>query len=130
MTVYATYAELLDRLSPTYVDMAAVTDQAVAENLLMRASELIDEATLHRAQVAYDSEALEVEQPYRETLSKATIDQVEFWLEAGPEHDVAGLTGSVVSGRLQIHPIAPLLGTRAKRTLMRGGLYWSGVAVG
>lgn len=130
MTVYATLAELRARISPTYAGRIEITDDNQALHYLQRASELIDSATLNRAQTAYDSEALEVDQPYRAVLSKATCDQVEFWMEAGPEHDVAGLRGSVVSGRLQIHPVAPLLGTVAKRTLMNGGLYWAGVAVG
>ena len=130
MTVYATLDELRARISDTYAARTEITDDAKATKLLAAASELIDYATMQRAQVAYDAEETASDQPYRETLSKATCDQVEFWMEAGPEHDIAGLTGSVVSGRLQIHPIAPLLATRAKRTLQNGGLYWAGVSVG
>ena len=130
MTTYATLDELRDRISDTYAAREEITDDGKATALLERASELMDHVTLGRAQVAYDSEETAGEQPYRETLSRATCDQVEFWMEAGPEHDIAGLTGSVVSGRLQIHPIAARLSVRAKQTLQNGGLFWTGVAVG
>lgn len=130
MTVYATLDELRARVLDTYASRPEVTDDTKATQLLERASEVIDYATFNRAQAAYDSEETAADQPYREALSRATVDQVEFWLEAGVEHDVAGLTGSVVSGRLQIHPVAPLLASRAKRTLQNGGLFWAGVAVG
>lgn len=124
MTTYATTADLTARLSSTY------TVPADSDALLARASELIDEHTLNRAQVAYDSEELEVDTPLRDALRDATCDQVEFWLEVGPEHDVAGLKGSLVAGRLQVHPVANTLAPRAKRALLRVGLYWAGAAAG
>lgn len=130
MVTYATPEELRARISDTYAAREEITDDAKAAKLLTKASELIDHATLNRARQAWDYEETAADQPYRETLSKATCDQVEFWMEAGAEHDIAGLTGSVVSGRLQIHPVAPLLGTRAKRTLQNGGLYYAGVSIG
>ena len=133
MTTYATVEEFRARLDPTYAAYPAIADDNDVMLLLLKASELIDEHTLARAQVAYDSEADIVEPdptPYRTALAKATSDQVEFWLEVGPEHDVAGLKGSVVAGRLQIHPVANTLAPRAKRTLMNAGLYWAGAAIG
>lgn len=122
MTVYATSEELTARLS------AAYTVPLNADQLLEKASEVIDEATLGRAGGYWDEDA-DGDLGYRSTLSKATCDQVEFWLEAGEEHDVDGLTGSVVSGRLQLHPTAMRLSTRAKRTLKMGGMLYRGVDI-
>lgn len=130
MVAYATLEELRARISPTYAAREDITDDDRATALIASASELIDYVTLNRAVTAYDLEDGELEQPNRETLSRATCDQVEFWMETGPEHDIAGLTGSVVSGRLQIHPTAKMLSQRAKRTLQTGGLYYAGVNVG
>lgn len=130
MTQYATLDELRARISPTYAARSEILDDDQATHYLVRASEFIDYVTLNRAQDAWDEEDGELEQPDRETLSKAVCDQVEFWMEAGPEHDVAGLRGSVVSGRLQIHPTAARLSVRAKQTLQNGGLFWSGASIG
>jgi len=129
MTVYATEDDLTAKLSATY------TVPADADALLARASELIDEFTLARAQVAYDSEedaAANAEPtPYRDALRDAACFQVEFWLEVGPEHDISGLRGSLVAGRLQVHPVARTLAPRAKRVLSVEGIYWlGGVAAG
>lgn len=130
MTVYATREELRARISDTYAGRPEITDDDIADELLRQASELIDEHTFNRAQTAYDSEDGEIDTPYRDALRDATCDQVEFWMEAGVEHDVAGLKGSVVAGRVQLHPVPELLGTRAKRALRRSGIYWAGVAIG
>lgn len=122
MISYADADDLAARLSARY----SVPDNA--EQLLAKASELIDEATLGRAFLAWDFEEDETLTPMRDVLLQAACDQVEFWLEVGEEHDVAGLRGSLVAGRLQVHPVPYLLGARAKRTLFNGGLLWAGVA--
>lgn len=123
MTTYATYSELVARLSKTYQDVVFPEDDSAV--VLQKASEVIDEATLYRAQPAYDTDDAGV----LLALSQAVCDQVEFWLEVGEEHDVTGLRGSLVSGRVQVHPVAGTLAPRAKRTLMQAGLYSSAVNV-
>lgn len=130
MVAYATLIQVRDRVDPTYAGYELLTDDEHLEKAIVKASELIDEHTLNRAVAAWDSEDGEVIAPYRDALSRAVTDQVEFWAEVGPEHDVAGLRGSVVAGRLQAHPTAPTLGPRTKRTLMNAGLYWAGTAIG
>lgn len=121
---YATVAELRARVSPTYAASPDIADDARALNLLEAASDLIDEATMNRASLVDvdDVDTLEL-------LAKATCDQVEFWLDVGPEHDVVGLTGSLVAGRVQVHPVPKTLGPRARRQLRRAGLTWAGVRV-
>jgi hypothetical protein len=119
VTTYATEDDLNARISATY------QVPANAEQLLAKASELIDEATLSRAQDAYDSS----DEDASSAVTRATCDQVEFWIEVSENFDVAGLRGSLVAGRLQIHPVPYLLGVRAKRTLRNAGLLWAGVAV-
>lgn len=119
MATYATIEDLEYRLSSAY----SVPDNA--QQLLKKASEVIDTATLGRtvtlwADTETDAELLDV-------ITQATCDQVEFWLEAGEEHDVAGLKGSLVAGRLQEHPVPGLIGTRVMRSLLRAGLMWRGV---
>lgn len=123
MAVYATYAELQARVSATYDALLPV--QAAADRLLAKASEVIDEATHFRAAPAYDLNQGGV----RASLSRAACDQVEFWLEVGEEHDVVGLRGSLVSGRVQVHPVAKTLAPRARRTLTKAGLYSAAVNV-
>lgn len=128
--MYATREEVRARVDSTYAGYSIITLDDELDDAIVKAGELIDEHTLNRALPAYESEELSAEQPYRDALVKAVADQVEFWAEVGPEHDVAGLRGSVVAGRLQAHPNAPTLAPRAKRTLMNVGLYWAGAAVG
>ena len=131
MIPYASMYDLEDRLSSHY------TMPLNADQLLEKASELIDEATLGRAQVAYDSgdddtpadSDYTVDTLARQALARAVCDQVEFWIEVSETHDVAGLSGSLVAGRLQIHPVPNLLAVRARRTLRNAGLIWHGVAV-
>jgi hypothetical protein len=132
VTVYATLDEVRDRVDPTYAAYPSLTDDDTALKLILKASELIDEHSLGRSQVAYDVEegVAPDPTPYRSALARAVADQVEFWLEVGPEHDVAGLKGSLVAGRLQVHPVANTLAPRAKRTLMNAGLYWAGANIG
>lgn len=127
---YATLVQVRDRVDPTYAAYPIIADDDDLAKAITKASEIIDEHTLGRALVAYNFEELELEQPYRDALARAVADQVEFWAEVGPEHDVAGLKGSLVAGRLQLHPVPPELAPRAKRTLMNAGLYWAGAAIG
>jgi hypothetical protein len=117
---YSTTIALAARLSPGYV---APLD-ADAAKMLVKASELIDYATQGRAQFQWVNGDADVKQ----LLSDATCDQVEYWLEAGEEHDVLGLQGTLVAGRLQVQKLPPILGKRALRTLIRAGLYWAGSA--
>ena len=127
---YATRDEVRARVDSTYAGYSIITIDAELNDAILKASELIDEHTLNRAMPAYESEELAGEQPYRDALARAVTDQVEFWAEVGPEHDVTGQRGSVVAGRFQLHPTSPTLSPRAKRTLMNAGLYWAGAAIG
>ncbi len=127
-----TYASPLDlalRLSPGYT----LPSDEDADVLLAKASELIDFVTFGRAQWAW-SEAGEPgsgEDPadIRVSLAMATCDQVEFWLEAGEEHDVLGLPkgSSLQGGRVQVQRMPGQLGQRTRRTLLHAGLMWAGV---
>lgn len=119
---YATVAELRARVSAPYVSHPDIAADADAQKLLDKASELIDFETMNRASLVdvTDTDALAA-------LSKAACDQVEFWLEVGESHDVVGLTGSLVAGRVQVHPVAKRLGPRARRALQSIGLGWLGV---
>ena len=121
MVAYATVADLEARLSATY----SVPENA--EQLLEKASELIDEYVLGtRAADIYESEDAD-DADRLIALTNAVCDQVEFWMEVGEEHDVSGLKGSMVAGRVQIHPVPPALGQRAKRSLRLAGLLYLGV---
>ncbi len=115
---YATRAQLVARLSAAYTAPA----DPEATQLLMKASELIEYATLGRSAAVFASGT----QAAKDLLANATCDQVEAWLEVGEESDVVGLTGMLQSGRLMIGKLPPRLGQRAARTLRRGGLLWSG----
>ncbi len=121
---YATEDELEARLSAQYAMPAN------PEQLIEKASELIDEATLNRSQMAWDDTESDDsdDDDVRQALSDAVCDQIEFWIEVSESHDVAGLTGSLVAGRVQIHPVAHVLSNRARRTLRNAGLFWLGVS--
>lgn len=130
MTAYATIEDVEDFISETYT----LPGDDELTKLIGHASALVDYATLNTAAVAYDSEEEEAEEsgaliPYRDALREAVCAQIEFWLEVGTEHDIAGLRGSLVAGRLQVHPVAGVLGPRAKRILSTVGLFYSGVNV-
>jgi len=118
---YATVLELEARVSDTF------EVPADAARLIARASELIDMATMGRAQAAWDLDPEDAD--LKTALSDATCDQVEFWLEVGEEHDIAGIRGSLQGGRVQIQKMPGVLGQRALRTLLRAGLYWAGAGV-
>lgn len=119
---YSTPADLAARLSPGY---AMPSDQD-ATILLQKASELIDYFTMGRAQRSF-AEAGSGDD-ILDALSDAACDQVEFWLEAGEEHDVLGLpkNSSLQGGRVQVQRIPGQLGQRARRTLTQAGLLWAG----
>ena len=115
---FASHAELLARIDTSVYPVPNDTTK-----LRRDASELIDFVSQGRAQVAFDSD----DATLKALLSDATCDQVEYWLEVGPEHDVVGLVGSLTSGRWSVSKVTPALGPRALRTLKRAGLFWSGV---
>jgi len=120
--VFATPAMLAARLSSAYT----MPSDEEATKLLQKASELIDYFTMGRAQIAFDT--VDVPQALLDSLSVAACDQVEFWLEAGEEHDVLGLPkgSSLQGGRVQVQRMPGQLGQRAKRTLINAGLLWAG----
>ena len=117
---YATREDVVARISTAYT----VPEDISA--MLVHASELIDFATQGRAQYAWDDDS---ESATSAAVTKATCDQIEFWLEVGEEHDVASLSGSLMGGRVQIQKLPPYLGRRPMRTLMSAGLYWAGAGV-
>lgn len=98
-----------------------------ATNLLERASDVIDYATMGRIDVT-DTEQASVAQ-------KATCQQVEYWLEVGVESDISGAEYKSISiGTFQAtyntdgqgiksNTLAP----RARRTLFLGGMLYRGV---
>lgn len=105
--------------------LPAGTVVADAARLLDRASELIDEITKGNASEAWNGWPNSagfwfpayLNAAYRAALVKATCAQVEFWLEVGEEHDVAGLQGSLAAGKLNISQLPAQLGQRARRAL-------------
>lgn len=115
-STYATTPDLTARLS------AAYTVPADADQLLLKASELIDFATMGAAEELWVGTDVE----RKALLTNATCDQVEFWLEVGEEHDVLGLRGGLQGGRVQVQRVPGTLGPRPLRTLLRAGLYWGG----
>jgi len=128
-SVYATPTDLADRLSPPYAIPAGYDE----DDLLLKASEVIEDHTQGRAEWLWNNDEWQdggSTADARASVTRATVDQVEFWVEVGPEHDVSGLRGSLVGGRLQVHPVAGTLAPRAERTLRLAGLYWLGTAVG
>ena len=133
MATYATSTDFPDHVQSEYLTSPDIAAEADLDFLLVRASEIIDEATLYRSARAYEDEVeLDDEDVtvVRVALAKAACEQVEFWLEVGPEHDIAGLRGSLVAGRIQVHPVAGRLGPVPMRTLREAGLIWTGVAIG
>jgi len=120
---YATATDLEARLSDAYAMPANPT------KLLEKASELIDYATLGRADLCFNRVPPFVDSKQRQAVINATCDQVEFWLETGEEHDVLGLHGSLMAGRVQAQNLPGYLGPRAARTLETAGLLYQGVDV-
>ncbi len=95
------------------------------ERLLDRASELIDFVTRGRAETLYTTGTAK----QKKALTDATVDQVEFWQEVGEEHDVLGLKGTLIAGRVQVQHRPGQLGQRTQRQLLYGGILYSGVGI-
>lgn len=131
-SVYAAWTDVVARVDSTHAGLFPV-DTDDQDRLLTKASELISEMTLGRAEWVWNNEELpsgEATDDMQAALTRAVCDQIEFWFEVGPEHDVSGLRGSLVGGRLQVHPVSNTLSPRARRTLRNAGLYWDGAAIG
>lgn len=116
MTVaYATTAQLDSFL-------AAGSLPAEASRLLERASELLDDVVT----AAFTVDAvtgLPTVAAVAAALRDAACAQVEFWLEVGEEHEVAGMAGRQVRvGSLSIDRLPPRLAPRARGFLQRQGL--------
>lgn len=116
---YATYADLTAALSAAYT----APDEAASLKLLAQASGVVNFHTYGRAQVAWDSD----DEDLKADVTRATCEQVEYWLETGEEHDVLGLKGALSGGRLQVQHLPPELGARARRTLLTTGLLYAGI---
>jgi len=104
------------------------------DRLLDRASELIDFVTRGRAELIYTSAAdlfdtASAVARAQKALLDATVDQVEFWQETGEAHDVLGLRGTLIAGRVQVQHLPGQLGQRTQQNLMYGGILFSGVGV-
>lgn len=132
-TTYATIEDLTARLSSAY----PVPVDPYASQLLDKASELIDFVTQGKAELAWN--AVVQEDPnglftwtqdqidaQKALITHATCDQVEFWYEAGEAFDIAGLSGALIAGRLQVSKLPNRIGSRARQQLMRANLYWAG----
>jgi len=137
-------------MTTTYADTSALTARlsmpydvpSNATQLLTKASELIDYATMGRAQLIWDgvypfgmnlverTAWLARNTMQKTAITNATCDQVEYWLEVGEEHDVVGLPAgaSLQGGRVQVNKLPGYLGQRALRTLLAAGVYWSGAS--
>ena len=114
MPVYATTVQLQDFIGAT---RALPLD---AERLIVRASELIEYATLSRIDTD-DTEDAEVAQ-------KATCAQVEFWMETDESHAILAPEGG---SRTQIGSLViqnpNQLSPRARMILATAGLMYRGV---
>ena len=114
---YATAAYLEEYLGEGYA-LPAEPDR-----VLLRASEVLAEATFGRAGLVWHD--IDVDHPvdaYTNAIRDATCAQVEFWMETGEEFDVSGLQGSLSVGRMQIGQLPNHLAPRARRHLTRVGL--------
>ena len=118
---YAEQTDWAEHLTPTYTIPDSPENEA--ERLLDRASELIDFVTRGRAETAYTGGTAD----QKDKLIKATVFQCEYWLEVGEEHDVTGLRGTLIGGRVQVQHLPGKLGPRPARYLMDAGLLYSGV---
>lgn len=113
----------------TYVG-AGVTlpDEAEADRLLARASEVVDEAALGRVNPTDPVHAA--------AARKAVCAQVEYWLQQDETVDVTGQVASYSIGSLSIsygsggrESRAGGLAPRARRHLLLAGLLYRGVGV-
>lgn len=118
MTAYATLAELGTFTGSAPSDEAS---QTIAERMLERASELLDDVVV--AAFAVDSVTeLPTDAGIAAAMSDACCAQVEFWLEVGEESDVDGLAASDVSIGGYSGKRAPVVAPRALRILRSAGL--------
>lgn len=116
MARYAEYTEL-----ETYLgDRVPLPIQPEGERMLDRASELIAAKTRHWAEYYWVEPRLVEPTAYQSALTKAVLQQVEFWIEVGEEHDIAPENARQV-GRVQ-YSTTPRLGARARDTLVDAGL--------
>lgn len=104
---------------------SSYTKPADIDRLLDRASELIDFMTRGRAETLYVTGTAKQKQ----ALIDATVDQVEFWQEVGEAHDVLGLKGTLIAGRVQVQHLPGELGQRTQRQLLYGGILYSGAGI-
>lgn len=95
---------------------------ADATRLLARATEVVD-GHVTAAFAVSTSTDLPTDSRVAAALRDATCAQVEFWLEVGEDHDVAGMAGRQVSiGHLSMAALPPELAPRARRILAGAGL--------
>lgn len=101
------------------------------DRLLERASELVDVVTLNR--IDPDNEQ------HLEAAEKATVAQVEYWLNQGEAVSSGGAVGSYSIGNLSISfsgappgigGTMPSLSPRARHFLLMAGLLYRGVRTG
>jgi hypothetical protein len=116
---YATSAELQAYLSAA---TWALIDGDDVDRLLERATEIVDDH-VRAAFVVDDDTKLATDTDIAAALSDATCAQVEFWVEVGEEHDIAGMGDRQASiGHLSMEKLPPELAPRALRLLSTAGL--------
>jgi len=117
---YATLEDLAEYLG---VDPEALPDDA--DRLLIRASEIVDEAAMQRIDLRTETHA--------QAAKLATCAQVEFWQTVGEEREARGPIRAYTAGRVQIQyetGAAPAyLAPRARRYLLMAGLLYRGAAM-
>lgn len=101
--------------------MGTVVDDA--PRLLARASELID-SKARASFVLNKATDLPTDPAVAAACRDACCAQVEFWLEVGEEHDIAGMANrGAAIGHLRLDALPPELGPRARRILSAAGLF-------
>lgn len=118
---YATTAELAAYLG---IDESDLPDDA--GRLLERASEDVDYITLDRID--------DDDTDHTDAAKKATMAQVEMWLETGEQQAIGGNVQGFQVGRLQVqygagsNRVAPIgMAPRARRFLLLAGLLYRGI---
>jgi hypothetical protein len=97
--------------------------------MLDRASELIAAKTLQWAEYFWVDPRVDPPTVYQSALTRAALQQVEFWLEVGEEHDIVGQQGQANVGRVNFSQLPPRLAPRARDTLVDSGLLSGRVAI-
>lgn len=118
MARYATFAELEAYLG----DRVPHPVQEEGERMLDRASDLIAAKTRHWAEFYWVEPRPDPLTSHQTALNKAAVQQVEFWLETGEEHDIVGTAGSPTQVGRVSYGTPPRLGPRASDTLVDAGL--------